>query len=159
MSDDLPNFSAVDALFENDGKPAPEPVPQSKPRRGRSTGRATPKPKAKVPPYKNGQFIGPLTEIYSAIGAMVVMFDPPVGKAILGSAEACAESLDNLARENESVRRALIALTTGGAWGAVAIAHTPIIMAILFTHVPQMKMIAPNLAPSEGSENGTGDTE
>lgn len=103
-------------------------------------------------------FVGPLTEMYSAIGAMVMMFDPPVGKAILAQAEACAESLDNLAKESESVRKALVALTTGGAWTGVAIAHSPIIMAILFTHIPQMKLIAPNLAPQpEKSDDAASD--
>jgi hypothetical protein len=107
------------------------------PRRGRR--QKAPKPekpvkeKARVPNRK-GQFVQPLTQMYSGIGAMVFQFDKPCGTAVLASAEQCAKSLDDLAYQNESVRRALATLTQGSALGAVIVAHGPIIMAVMAHH-------------------------
>lgn len=87
-------------------------------------------------PNRKGQFVQPLTEFYAGIGTAVIMFDPVCGQAILTSATKCAETIDELAYRNEAVRRAVWGLTQTSAWGAVLIAHMPIIMAVVMHHVP-----------------------
>lgn len=116
------------------------PKTTAAPKRGRPA-------KKTVAPYRKGMFVEPLMQMYSMIGAALMLKDPPVAKAILEQARPCAESLDELAKQNEAVRAALIAMTTTGAWSAVAIAHAPILFAILATHVPAVKQQLEFFAP------------
>lgn len=100
-------------------------------------GRTTTRPKRKpAPRAKKGAFIEPLTELYTLLGGVLMPFDPQCANAVIVSAEKCAESMDELAYQNESVRRALTALTQTSAWGAVIFAHLPIIMSIAMHHGP-----------------------
>lgn len=87
-------------------------------------------------PNRKGQFVEPLTKMYAAVGTGVIMFDPVCGQAVLMSAQKCAETVDELAYNNEAVRRAVWALCQTSVWGAVIAAHMPIIMAIVMHHVP-----------------------
>lgn len=65
-------------------------------------------------------------------GAMGLMpFKPKAAQAMAMSAEKCAEAWYEMARENDGVRRVLLMLIEGGAWGKVFAAHTPIILALL----------------------------
>lgn len=100
---------------------------------------------AKTPPKRKGMFVRPLTDMYSTIGTTVYMIEgaknngqSPCGTAILESAEKCAESLDELAYQNEAVRRVLNSLVQTSAIGAVVVAHAPIIMTVLMHHAPHM---------------------
>lgn len=90
-------------------------------------------------PYPRGGFRGPLTNVYTGIGMTVMPFDPGCGRIIIENAEKCAESLDELARTNPAVRRVLMSLITTSAWGAVIMAHAPIMMAIAMHHVPALR--------------------
>lgn len=87
-------------------------------------------------PNKKGQFVEPLMKLYAGAGTAVMMFDPVCGQAVLMSAQKCAESVDELAYQNESVRKAVWALTQTSIMGAVLVAHLPIIMAVVMHHVP-----------------------
>jgi hypothetical protein len=89
-----------------------------------------------VIPNKKGQFVEPLMKLYASVGAAVMIADPICGTAIVTSAESCAKTLDDLAYQNEAVRRALYSLTTTSYLGAVLVAHLPIIMAVVMHHVP-----------------------
>jgi hypothetical protein len=66
-------------------------------------------------------------------------FDPSCGRIVIENAEKCAEALDELAKTNTAVRNFLIGLCTTSAWGAVLMAHAPIVMAIAMHHVPALK--------------------
>src|SRR5580765_8347728 len=78
------------------------------------------KPKKPLPPKpRAGALVKPLTEFYGSMGMMVVAFDQPCGMAIIANAEACARSLDNMARENETMRRVLLMLVETSTWGTV----------------------------------------
>jgi hypothetical protein len=90
----------------------------------------------KTIPNKRGQFVDPLMKLYASVGAGLMVVDPICGTAIVTSAEQCAKSLDELAYQNESVRRALYSLTTTSYIGAVLVAHMPIVMAIAMHHIP-----------------------
>jgi hypothetical protein len=107
--------------------------------------KADAKPRARkkaAPRAKHGMFTEPLTQMYAAVGAVWATFDPVCGSKVLESAPACAQSLDDLAYQNESVRRALAALTTTSAIGAVIAAHAPILMAIYMHHSPNAQILA-----------------
>lgn len=122
--------------------PFPPPFPESKPsipedkkpkvidfRKG---GKEEKKPPP--PPMPPGGFTKALKDMYGYIGMSVTMISPNVGETILLQAEKCAESVNELARTNPSVRRVIQGLVTTSAWGAVIAAHAPIAMAIFFNH-------------------------
>ena len=92
------------------------------------------KPKRPVSRAKKGAFTEPLMQMYGFAGVAVFMRDQHCGQAIIDNAEKCAEALDELAYQNESVRRVLDALVTTSAFGAVVMAHAPIIMAMASHH-------------------------
>lgn len=86
-----------------------------------------------------GGLRGPLTQLYVGIGMSVMPFDPSCGRIIIENAPKCAEALDELSKTNTAVRNFLIGLCTTSAWGAVLMAHAPIVMAIAMHHVPALK--------------------
>jgi hypothetical protein len=92
--------------------------------------------KIPVPKVRPGHFVEPLTQIYAGIGMGLMPFDPVCANAVMVSASRCAEALDQLAQENDGVRRALFALTRTTAIGMVMVAHMPIMLAIVIHHVP-----------------------
>jgi hypothetical protein len=97
-------------------------------------------PKAVVAiPNRKGQFVEPLTKLYAGVGTMMMMADPICGTAVVSSAEKCAETLDQLAYENEAARKAIWMLTQTSTLGMVFVAHMPILMAVLMHHVPRMQ--------------------
>jgi hypothetical protein len=99
-------------------------------------------PKIKKPPPakpRTGSLVKPFTDFYTSIGAFIVPFDQPCGMAVVNNAEPCARALENLARENPAVRRALLALVETSVWGQVIAAHLPIMLAIATHHVPAVR--------------------
>lgn len=65
-------------------------------------------------------------------GAMVSMpFKPDIAKALANAAEDCAEAWFELSKENDGVRRTILMLIEGGAWGKVFAAHLPIFLAAI----------------------------
>jgi hypothetical protein len=106
--------------------------PRTERTRSSSTRSSTPRP-------RKGAFVAPLTEIYALTGTMMMPFDQSCGTAVMMNAEACAKSLDNLAYQNDAVRRVLTALVQTSTWGAVIAAHAPIIMAVAMHHVPAVR--------------------
>jgi hypothetical protein len=105
---------------------------------GSARERRASKPKT-VKPMPRGGLRGPLTQLYVGIGMSVMPFDPSCGRTIIENADKCAEALDELAKTNTAIRNFLIGLCTTSAWGAVLMAHAPIVMAIAMHHVPALK--------------------
>lgn len=118
--DDLLDKARADAEKEN----AENPAPEAKPSRRRK-----PTPRASKRSLKE-----PLTDFYATIGAGVFILNQADGAVILANAESMAESLDNWGKVNPGVHRVLERLCTTGAFGAVAAAHAPVVMAILNNH-------------------------
>lgn len=138
-----------------------DPSPVDGPTRGRNifqrAAKGEPKPsmaRAKrqtspPPPVVKGEFIEPLTDVYNTIGIALMPFKPQVAIALVSPAreateeekakgidpptvaENCARAWDEVAQKNESVRRALKAMTTVGVWGGLFMAHAPILMAVM----------------------------
>lgn len=98
--------------------------------------RKLPKP---APAHPKGGLIEPLENMYVSIGMVVLSFDPHCGNTIIENANACAKSLDDLAKRNPAVRRVLMRLISTSALGAVITAHAPIMMAIAMHHVPALQ--------------------
>ena len=130
--------------------------------RGRS-----PKETKPAPPKRRGQFKQPLTQMYAGIGTFLAIQDPVCGKAVLESAEKCAETLDDWAYQNPAVRRALASLTETSAVTAVIMAHAPIVMTVLMHHSPAAQKAlggmnngksVPDPSDSEGSMGGKPET-
>lgn len=152
----------LDSLVATDVPPSeefgvPDHKASEKPRRNISDiFKSVPKEEKKSAPRKKplprkskGQFVEPLTELYVGIGTMLMMADPVCARAIIEAAPECAKSLDELAYQNDAVRRALISLTQTSAVGMVLFAHMPIIMAVTFHHVPKARAAFGNLAPAQ----------
>ena len=127
--DEIPDFKATPSDKPNPRNPF-KPKTRSKP----ETKKPTPAPR-----YSKGMFVEPLTQLYGMVGMAVMTVDPPVGKSIMMQATACAESLDELAKSNVQVRKVLVSITQGSAWSGVAVAHMPILLALLVNHVPSMR--------------------
>lgn len=88
---------------------------------------------------RNTQLKTGLTTLYAGVGTMVFTFDQQVGQVILQNAENCAESLDQLARENPKVKRALEGIMETSAWSGVIMAHLPIAVMIGTKYVPYLR--------------------
>lgn len=93
-----------------------------------------PKEPKETPPYRKGALVEPIANLYG-LGAMVLApFDPNCAQTLMVNAQNCAVAWDELAKENESVRRILHALVETSAWGKVAIAHVPLLVGVAVHH-------------------------
>ncbi len=101
--------------------------------------------------YRPGVLVRPLTELYENIGGMIILFDQPCGQAIVASANACAKSLDELARTNVKVRNVLMRLVQTGVLGKLIAAHLPIILAVVAHHFPKVLIFASEMMSRLGN--------
>lgn len=76
----------------------------------------------------------PLTELYTTLGMGLFLLSPPDGQLLLEHGANCASALNDLAKQNPNVYAALDKLCTGGAMGAVVMAHAPIVIGIMGNH-------------------------
>lgn len=115
------------------------------PDRHRKNGTPPPRkaPKPIPPKPRPGQLVKPFTDLYVTVGTMMLPFDQVCGMAVVSSAPKCAEALEQLARENPAVRRALMAMVETSVWGAVLAAHAPILLAVAMHHVPAIRESIP----------------
>jgi hypothetical protein len=143
--DPVPNYQASESFPESE-PPGPSRTPggfrafaqrsaTKAPRAKRETKKTPPMAIAAIPNRK-GQFVEPLMKMYGTAGAVVMMYDPICGTAVMTSAQKCAETMDELAYQNEAVRRVVWSMTRTSTFGAVIVAHLPIIMAVVMHHVP-----------------------
>jgi hypothetical protein len=87
-----------------------------------------------IPKPRKSKIYSGLVQLYGSVALGVNMFDPHCGAAIATNIETMATSMDQLAKENDSVRRVMEKLISGGAWGAVIAAHSPVIIAVATHH-------------------------
>lgn len=71
-----------------------------------------------------------IEKLYTLIGGFIKPFDDAIGQEIMDSAPVCAESVYELAQQNEAFRAALAGLMTSSLTGAVIFAHLPILLAV-----------------------------
>lgn len=165
MSESQPEFD-FGGLSAEDIAPEfaiPKPVRESRV----SLKRDKPKPpreKERIPRRK-GMFIEPLEKVYVAAGMFIIPFDAVCGNAILSCAANCAKTGDELAYNNDAVRRVFWSLTQTSAGFAFFMANLPILMAIAIHHVPAAqnmmgemgKKMAEKIAEQMEGMNGTPD--
>lgn len=109
---------------------------------------------APIPRYQKGVIAAGMTKLYKRAGRVVKAMDKDIGTAIIECAEDCGEAWDELARTNPRIRRTLMKMISGGAWGSVIMAHLPIVLAIIMKdgikkHIPFMKLIDSMMADDE----------
>lgn len=99
-----------------------------------------------------------LVNWYVRLGKMLRPFHAKLGNAMLDQAEDCALAWFELADNNDTVRRYVLAFIEGGAWGKVIAAHTPLFMAVLPEEVltrffmKGMGLFAQNMEPASEDE-------
>lgn len=72
-----------------------------------------------------------ILELYTGAQMLASMADPPTAEIIRVQKEACADAWVILGRRDRRVKALLVKLTTGSAWGAVFMAHMPIVLPLL----------------------------
>lgn len=80
-----------------------------------------------------------LEETYALLGTSVFMFDQQIGLTIIQKAPDCAAALDELARTNPAVKKALMKLMETSVYAAVISAHAPIVVAVATKYVPYLR--------------------
>lgn len=79
---------------------------------------------------------------YSVLALLFVaptpVYNEDAATAFAGQAKPCADAWFNLAENNDSVRRVILMFIEGGAWGALAAAHAPIVMAFMPEHTKRL---------------------
>ncbi len=140
--------TTFDPMAESETRDSVLQFIRGKPRGEKAKRERKVKPPKVVPPKpRPGSLKKPLQDMYGTIGMTVALFDPVCGQAILANAEACAIALENMARENEAVRRVIMSLVQTSIWGQLIAAHMPILLAIAMHHVPALNgMMNPNAA-------------
>lgn len=149
-----------------------------KKRRGRQGGTASPRPDQPItrtqdeapdgkrkgkkqtptPRYVKGVIAVGMTKLYKRTGRIVKAMDKDIGIAIIECAEDCGEAWDELARTNPRVRKFLLKLVSGGAWGSVIMAHAPILLAVIMKdgikkHIPFMRLLNSVLEDNDGDND------
>jgi hypothetical protein len=97
----------------------------SGPRAGRRADKA-PRERKPLPPIPRNGFAPDIEKLYVMLGMGFMPFDVELSGKLVEIAPAAGEAWDELARKNEVVRRALVALLETGAWGKVFAAHAPL---------------------------------
>lgn len=111
---------------------------------------------------RKGLLAKKFTDLYVALGSFMLPFDPAVANAVINAAPKCGESLEELARTNPAVRKALMGMVETSVWGQVILAHAPIMIAIAVVHVPAVRnnlggmaaMVVGNTASPDDFQNG-----
>jgi len=145
-SDDVNNFDFSALTAETVEPLSPHVAPELPKRRwwesrpkGDKRERRREKAAKPMPAMPRGGLRASLENWYTGIGMAVMPFDPHCGGIIIDNAAACAKSMDEYAKVNPAVRRLLLQLVAVSAFGAVAAAHAPIVVAILMHHVPALR--------------------
>jgi len=150
---------------EKPGDRAPETL---KRRRGKT---AEAKPPTPAPPYKAGVIATGVNRLYRRAGKIVRAMDEDIGEAIIQSARNTADAgepddsvgaaWEELAKTNPRIRKFLLKIIAGGAWGQLVMAHAPIAMAIVMKPailriIPFSRLIESMAEADEDTPDGEG---
>lgn len=99
-----------------------------------------------------------LEDFFTSIGTVVYAVNATDGAAILQGTPNLAKSLNELAKEDERVRRVLERMLTGSAYGAVFMSTAAILLPILDNHgmlpVRLPKQMMPDVPKESKDSNG-----
>ena len=166
--------AAADAAPDGPDEALPGPAPgdrapdeKGRHRRGEAASGA---PEPDDGRYVPGRIAKGMNRLYRRAGKIVKAFDPAVGEALIEVTRkdddddlTVGDAWEELARVNPRIRRFLMRLITGGAWGQLAAAHAPIILAVLMKprvleHIPFSRLIealADRDEPDQGATSPT----
>lgn len=155
------DFSTIQVEEEPEEIQAPKATKESHKRGEDSSSTASPKSKSPLPRYTEGKYVKPVMAFYGYVSMGVSMTgDQECATAIMESGEACAIAWDKLAKENHAVRRVLAAMTEGGMWAGVALAHLPLLLTVAAHHgkvPPGVAELAKMMTgPSQEEESASG---
>lgn len=130
--------------------------------------RRTPKEPEDIPAFRAGPIAKGMNRLYLKTGKLVRAFDQEVGQAIIDSTKkesdddvTVGEAWEELARTNPRIRKVLLKLITGGAWGQLFMAHAPIFLAVvmkpaIISHIPFAKVLESMAEPEDDTPAGEG---
>jgi hypothetical protein len=121
----------LDAPIPDHTRSADAPTPPEEPRKRKGLGLGQNRKRASGVRQLTKSDHEKIEGIYITLGFGVMLVNQPAAQTIAEQATPCADAWVNLARENDGVRRALLFVIEGGAWGAVLVAHLPIVFALL----------------------------
>lgn len=134
IAEPVPDFMATA------GEPTPEDKPEKKARGRAKLGEG--RQRGSGVRQLNKADLEQLRALYATAGIALMPFNAGAAIAVTQGADECVDAWDELAKQNDSVRRALLAMLEGGAWSRVFMAHVPIILAFLPGHVRNMLPLA-----------------
>jgi hypothetical protein len=117
-------------------------------------------------PYVPGRIAKGMNKLYRRAGKIIKALDPVVGEALIEVTRkeddddvTVGDAWEELARVNPRVRRFLLKLISGGAWGQLAAAHAPILLAVLLKpavlkHIPFGRLLAALADDDDGQADG-----
>jgi hypothetical protein len=129
------------------------------------------KPDAPAPAYKPGVITKGVNRLYRKAGKIVRAMDSDIGEAIIQAARNTADpdelddsvgaAWEELARTNPRIRKFVMRIIAGGAWGQLVMAHAPIALAIMMKpavlrHIPFQGLVTSMAEPDEDTPAGDG---
>lgn len=128
VAEPVPDFTAT----------AGESTPEDKPKKGARPKLGQGRQRGSGVRQLNKADLDQLRALYATAGVALMPFNAGAAVALTSGADECVDTWDELAKQNDSVRRALLAMIEGGAWSRVFMAHVPIVLAFLPGHVRNM---------------------
>lgn len=92
-----------------------------------------------------------LKSYYESLAFFMMLVNRDAATVCAEKAEECANAWADVAAQNDSVRKAILAMVEGGAWGKVIMAHIPIILPLI---PPSMLDKIPGYAMMRQQSNG-----
>lgn len=143
-------------------EPAGDRPPDSRRRlRARRDGSGEPKKPEPVVQFREGVIAKGINRTYRKAGKLIKVADADVGQALIDITRkdddddvTVGEAWEEIARTNPRIRKFLMRMISGGAWGQLFMCHSPVLMAILMKdairkRVPFMKLLDAFLTPDE----------
>lgn len=121
-----------------------------------------------LPPWSEGKIAKGMNKMYRRAGKIVRVWDAEIGQAIIEATKkedeedvTVGEAWEEVARTNPRIRRFLLKMIAGGAWGQLFMAHAPILLAIFLKDsvqrmIPFGSLIASMAEPDEDTPPGEG---
>ena len=147
-------------------------APAAPRRRGRPPGsKNRPREEAEpAPPFRAGPIARGVNRMYRKAGRMIKVMDPEIGAAIIDATTkdvddeddiTVGEAWEEVARTNPRIRKFLLKLIAGGAYGSLFMCHAPILLAIMMKpaisrHIPFFKLVEALLSDEEDDEEDGG---
>jgi hypothetical protein len=140
----VPNHDASEGLDSDENRPnvlnfLRQNRGESGQRGSGTAGKSRREKEKRIPRTPKGGLKKALEELYTTVGMGVMMMDPHCGTVIIENAPKCAEALNNMADQNQALKRILLRIVETSLIGELMFAHAPIVMAVMAHHVPKFR--------------------